>query len=379
MRLEMGAARKAGMNASAGTGVFVLSMLSIPISYIFNFLIYASSTEALVVAGALLLLVIAASAHILLRKKPPKDPLFYVYAIYAFFSVVNLIIGLEQDGIIDGFMTFYLKEADPYINTAHGHMISYWDGCAHYLMYLLMVTAISWGASYRAIGLYWVGSFLMRVIVYIPGNVVGKYGTQLSPLFFVHTVYILLSMWACFRVFSQPPTQMGLSTSVQEDRQRLVQRPLDLLFAVYLILASAFCIFRGLVALDCPTQWCQEYVLRYEPYLKDPSAYPRIQMLVNMFYSVPYYTIMLYGLVVPGCNWIPDLTLVHSGAVAQGQFAHIGASLHTRTPFAFRVPEANKTLFLIVNTLYGLIPQILSYRCVSSPHFFLKQREDKKD
>ncbi|AWP01337.1 putative transmembrane 6 superfamily member 1 isoform 3 [Scophthalmus maximus] len=368
------------MSASAGTGVFVLSLSSIPSCYLFNSLIYSNnSSDAFVFAGCAAVLILAISARFMFKKKAPADPLFYVYAVYAFLSVVNLIIGLEQDNIIYGFVTFYLKEADPHINTAHGHMISYWDGWVHYLMYLLMIAAITWGDSYRTIGLYWVGSFLMRAIVYILGNAVGKYGSQVGPLFLLHMLYISVSVWACFRIFSQPSTQDAQVTNIQEaPRRSLLRRPLDLLFIIYLIPAFGFCVLRGLVALDCSSKCCQDYTQLYEPYLKDPSAYPKVQMLVNMLYSGPYYIITLYGLLVPGCEWMPDLTLVHSGALAQAQFSHIGASLHTRTPFSYRVPADSQLVFLLINVLYALVPQALCYRCCTRPAFFLRPTPEKK-
>ncbi|XP_063329103.1 transmembrane 6 superfamily member 1-like isoform X1 [Pelmatolapia mariae] len=378
------------MSASAGTGVFLLSLMSIPICYLFNSLIYSNrcsvfcffpcSAEAFFFAWCTTVLILAISARFMLKKKAPVDPLFYVYAVHAFLSVVNLIIGLEQDNIIDGFVTFYLKEANPHVNTAHGHMISYWDGCVHYLMYLLMIAAITWGDNYRAIGLYWVGSFLMRAMVYILGNAVGKYGTHVGPLFILHLLYISVSVWACFRIFCRPSARdVELSDIEEAQRAGLLRRPVDLVFIIYLIPALAFCVFRGLVVLDCSSKWCQDYTQQYEPYLKDPSAYPKVQMLVSMLYSGPYYIITLYGLLVPGCDWMPDLTLVHSGALAQAQFSHIGASLHTRTPFSYRVPVDSQPVFLLVNVLYMLVPQALCYRCCTQPAFFLRTALEKKN
>lgn len=55
----------------------------------------------------------------------------------------------------------------------------------------------------------------------------------------------------------------------------------------------------------------------------------------------------------------------------QAQFSHVGSSLHARTPFPYQTPEDVWWLFLLTNVLYALGPQLLAFRCLRCPAFFL--------
>ncbi|XP_012860794.2 transmembrane 6 superfamily member 2 [Echinops telfairi] len=337
---------------------------------------YADNASPLGVAlmSALILALLFVAIYSLSYGEISYDPLYTVFAVFAFTSVVDLTISLQEDGYVVGFMEFYTKEGEPYLRTAHGIFICYWDGTVHYLLYLAMAGAICRRKRYRNLGLYWLGSFVMSILVFLPGNILGKYSSEIRPAFFLTIPYMLVPCWAGMKIFSQSqaPTCCSPNMVQEEQRKGLWQRPTDLALIVYLILASLFTLFRGLVVLDCPTDTCFVYIYQYEPYLRDPVAYPKVQMLVYMFYVLPFYYLAVYALIFPGCSWLPDWALVFAGAIGQAQFSHMGASLHLRTPFTYRVPEDAWSCFFLCNLLYALGPHLLAYRCLRRPAFFLR-------
>ena len=66
------------------------------------------------------------------------------FTIGGFGSVANLMIALENDEYIRGFVNGYMEYGEPYLRSSYGTMLCYWGGIGHYTMYLMMVAAIAW-------------------------------------------------------------------------------------------------------------------------------------------------------------------------------------------------------------------------------------------
>ncbi|XP_061696357.1 transmembrane 6 superfamily member 2 [Syngnathoides biaculeatus] len=323
-----------------------------------------------VVLGSVLLL------HFLLtvRHKKTVDPLFYVFAEFSFTCLVGLTNALEQDGFISGFMGFYLKMGEPHLGTAYAVMMSYWEGVVHFFLFLFIIHRMFRGKSCRSLALLWVGSSIAHQLVHILGVVVGKHGSNIRPAFWRNIPCFLAPFWAAFILFNRP-RQMAIITAdkiAAQQKKGLLSRPLDLTLVVLLLACLAFSLFRGFVVLDCPLDVCFKYIYHFEPYLKDPVGFPRVMMLVYLFYAVPLLTVLIYGLIRPGCSWMLDWTLFLAGSAAQAQWCHVGASLHSRTPFTYRVPTDKLWPVITVNVLLAAVPALLALRCHNSPAYFMK-------
>uniref|UniRef100_A0A8D0GU45 Transmembrane 6 superfamily member 2 n=1 Tax=Sphenodon punctatus TaxID=8508 RepID=A0A8D0GU45_SPHPU len=89
------------------TAAIVLSLSAFPISYAVNSLAALAHPVAIVVTGAAMLVALFALVYFPSRA---QDPLFCVFSVFSFTSVIDLIIALEEDDYLSGFMEFYMQE-----------------------------------------------------------------------------------------------------------------------------------------------------------------------------------------------------------------------------------------------------------------------------
>uniref|UniRef100_A0A8C5E3X2 EXPERA domain-containing protein n=1 Tax=Gouania willdenowi TaxID=441366 RepID=A0A8C5E3X2_GOUWI len=324
--------------------------------------------------GVAVLVVVFLFYFLITRGNPPKDFLFFVFAEFSFTCIIDLTSALEYDGFISGFMEFYRKTGEPYLGTPYAIMMCYWDGIAHFIMYLVMIGRITDRKAYRTLGLFWAGSLCANMSVFITGIVAGKYGKEIRPAFWINFLFLLMPVVGAITLFTRPKDRplTGGYNAQHAQSMKLIWRPMDLILVLLLLAAMAFTTLRGLVALDAPLEACSLYVKHFEPYLKDPVGYPRVMMLHLYFYGLPLLGAFVYGLLRPGCTWMSDWTVFFCGAMIQCQWAHIGGSLHSGTKAPFRIPNDVFWSVLAANVLYAATPILVAMRVRSNPYFFLK-------
>ena len=354
----------------------LISFLGIPLTYVVNTASTLHGEFGLLVSGIGALSLVCLLTHSAITdRKESNDPMFYVFTLGTFSSVVSFIIALEADGHVKGFMSNYLKNGEPYLKVPYGTMISYWDGVGHYSMYIMMLYAISRGCSYREIGLYWAGSIGHSMIVFVPGIMAGQHG--LRPSFFLNTPYMIFPFIACAWILNERPSVPR--KQITSSLSRLTSRPMDILLIIGLVASFCIVLLRGFAVLGCQNGYFVGYLKTYEPYLLDSEGFSKMQMIVYLFYFAPYYVMAIYGLMSPGNSWMPDWAMIHAGAAAQAQIAHIGGALHARTPMDFHIPMDPhvRIVFWVINLGLFFIPQLLAYRCGEFPSFFNSQTAKK--
>ncbi|GFO47835.1 transmembrane 6 superfamily member 1 [Plakobranchus ocellatus] len=269
-------------------------------------------------------------------------------------------IALQIDGYISNFIGFYFAEGEPYLNTAHGTVINYWDGTVHFFLYLAMIVLFCNRLSYREVGLYWAGSLLNSMVVLLLGAVTGNHPIKLS--IFVNTPYLLLPIITSVKLLHERPPQARSFLQFPN----IFKRPVDFLFLLYFGAALCISIYRALAAMGGNYSSMKLYVKDYDPYLRDPTNFPFIQVSSYAYFFVTYYLFAIYGLLCPGQHWMADWSLIHAGAAAQGQMTYILGARHHHTNWAFRFdtsgPEAS--IFYGINLTLLLVPQLFAIWCL---------------
>ncbi|KAL2098118.1 hypothetical protein ACEWY4_007325 [Coilia grayii] len=362
-----------GISLPQEIGVFLLSLTAPFVLFAMNNLPAFQEPIVILEVGAVVLLSVFLLIYFMMRHEKAVDPLFYVFAELAFTCMVGLTNALEQDGYIKGFMNFYLKKGEPYLSTSYAIMMSYWDSIVHFILQLLMVRRISQRQSYRTVGLFWAGSSIAHQVVFIPGIVIGKYGSNIFPAFWRNIPFLVLPIWAAVTLLNRPRQLPIVPADQVADAQRrsVLTRPIDLQFTLLLLLGMGFTLLRAFVVLDCRLDICFTYIYQYEPYLKDGVAFPKVMMLAFLFYAFPLMAACVYGLNTPGSSWMLDWTVLLAGAMAQTQWCHIGGSLHSRTPFTYRIPSDTWRVVMALNMAYTAVPLLLALRCTFEPAYFM--------
>ncbi|KAG4073958.1 hypothetical protein HA402_014163 [Bradysia odoriphaga] len=346
------------MAATSGDDFFdviisvVISLLAWPVTYFVDQTVINVDEDkhTLVLMSIGFALLVGTGVVIKLFSKQ-KDWMKYVFIVFAFTAVIDLIIGLELKGWINGFMSLYLSIGEPYLSSPWGCAIVIFDGTFFYVMYLMLIHNMSNNKSWRSVGIYWVSGIFNSMIVLLFGVASGKH----SPTFctFLNVPYAVFPVIVGIRIFSK---EKDLSWNV--DRLRSNGVLADIAVSIGLIYSIWVVFAKGMLSIGSQFRIFQDF-LSHERALLDvnPAPFAIIQSLVSLLYALPILIVSLVYIFrqrKPQFVW--DLALINGGLLLQAQFSFILTALDSETSATLR-SDTLDLVFWLNNLILLLAPQ----------------------
>ncbi|ESN96604.1 hypothetical protein HELRODRAFT_189308 [Helobdella robusta] len=268
---------KTNPKQTASLAVIFSSFLALPIAYVVNYSYSILGRFGLLVAGSLsLIFVCSITRWGVFEVRKPVRWIFYVSTLGMFSSMIDITIGLENDKLVSNMMTNYLNTGEPYLTTAHGTMICYYDGILHYIMYLILLYRVTYNKSCYEVGLFWAGSLGHSMIVFMPGNIVGDH--NLHPSIFLNIPYVIIPFASGYMFYQQYHIQKTTGKFEIRVESTIVKMFFAVLFTVLILIS----LFRGLAVLNHTKHDIFAYYIKnVEPYLIHTDAYPKLQAQVT--------------------------------------------------------------------------------------------------
>ncbi|MFK7898991.1 MAG: hypothetical protein AB8G23_24390 [Myxococcota bacterium] len=338
--------------------VAAVSAMAVPFAWAMaNLSFMHDSPVAALVGGVIGLVLPAVTAwwFVFRHQRPEiaKDPFLYLFTVFAFAAILDLLIGLNLLGLHD-WMSWYFSSGEPYLNTPHGMAINLWDGFVHYGLYLFMISAMANGRTFRRAALFWAGSMCGSGLVFLVGNFVGEFSEHVEVSYLLNVPFMMVPLFLAWRYFETPEIDTEMY-SVSNAALRFVLTLGFLSFAL-------FSLFR-LIAVLNPSVGMAQGWLTVEPYLLSVQKYPLMQMIAYAAWLMPF-CVLLSRAVYKGVsgrmlNWL----WIFFGALCQGQWAYLvaatsGGLIGQEVPASGSVP-----LMILVNLAPVLLFGALLSQC----------------
>jgi len=329
-----------------------LALLAIPFAYAqANLEILHSNPLFVLVFAVLALSTIGLIAYMTIFRHLPanvrRSPYLIFFAIFSFACVLDFLIAMTLMGYTD-VMASYFESGEPYLKSSHGMAVNLWDGTTHLALYLWMSFCLASSRDHSRAALFWAGSMIGSCIVYMSGNLIGEYAEHIEPSYLLNLPFMIVPIFYAWKVALDSDTGVP---AIKTDRTAG-----DYLLVIALLGLASFSAFRMLVVLNPEISLTYAWATEIEPYLLSSARYPEIQMLVYGLYLMPFAILAALAFWRPSSQSLRVWAWIFAGVTAQGQFAHIVASISA----ADVVPQSPE--FWLSNLLVMLVPLWFAWR-----------------